>query len=54
MVLSDPENVEPHLVGELDLLHEVAETLLRVDLTVARVREREDADLHGRVLARSG
>ena len=54
MVLSDPEDVEPDLVGELDLLDEFAQTLLRADRAVSRVREREDADLHARVLAARG
>jgi hypothetical protein len=50
MVLSDAEDVEPHLVGEFDLLHEVAETLFRSDLALPRVCEGEHADLHGVVL----
>ncbi len=51
MVLSDSEDVEPDLVGELDLLDHVAQALLRADLALPDVREREDADLHVRFLA---
>ena len=51
MVLPDAEHVETDLLGELDLLHEIVQPLLRADLAVARVREREDADLHPHVLA---
>jgi hypothetical protein len=49
MVLSDAEDVETYLVGELDLLHEVAQALFG-PLALSHVREREDADLHGWVL----
>ena len=35
VVLPDAEDVEPDLVRELDLLHEVAETLVRADLVPA-------------------
>ena len=50
VVLADPEDVEADLVRELDLLHEVAQPLLGALLALARVREREDADLHDRVV----
>ena len=50
VVLADAEDVEADLVGELDLLDQVAQALLRATLAPARVRERVDADLHDRVL----
>ena len=40
VVLADAEDVEPDLVGELDLLHELAQALLRADLALARCRRR--------------
>ena len=51
VVLADAEHVEPDLVGELDLLDQVAQPLLRADhVPVERVllklRERVDPDLH--------
>jgi hypothetical protein len=51
VMLAHAEHVETHLIGQLDLLHEVAEPLRVVDhLTghgVGRaLRERVDADLH--------
>ncbi len=51
MVLADAEDVEPDLLGELDLLQQVAHTLVRPD-RLARLgidtqfRERVDAELH--------
>ena len=49
MVLADAEDVEADLVRELGLLDDLTQTLLRA-LALARVREREDADLHAEVL----
>ena len=48
VMLSDAEDVEPEPVGELDLLHQVAKPLCRVDALPARrirpqLRERVDA-----------
>jgi hypothetical protein len=48
VMLSDAEDVEPEPVGELDLLHQVAKPLRRVDCVPARriraeFRERVDA-----------
>ena len=48
-MLADAEDVEPDLVGELGLLDELAQALLRA-LALARVRERENSDLHVEVL----
>jgi hypothetical protein len=47
VVLADPEYFEAELVGELDLLHDVAQPLLRPDAR-ADVREGGEAELHGR------
>ena len=52
VVLADAEDVESDLVCELGLLDDLAQPLLRA-LALADVREREHADLHERVLARS-
>ncbi len=49
MVLAHTEDVEPDLVGELDLLHEVAQPPLG-RLALSDVSEREDTDLHDEVL----
>ena len=49
VMLADAEDVEPDLVGELGLLDELAQALLRA-LALARVRERENSDLHVEVL----
>jgi len=51
MVLADGEDVEAHLVGQLDLFDQVAQSLLGVELA-SRLRvegdlaERVHADLH--------
>ena len=50
VVLADAVDVEPDLVRELDLLHELAQALLRAALAGARVGEGEGADLHDLVL----
>ena len=51
VVLADAVDVEADLVGELDLLHEVAQALLRADPPPWRVSaKRVDADLHDLVL----
>jgi hypothetical protein len=52
VVLADGEDVEPELIGQLDLLHQVAHPLLGTDAAVGRrigleLGERVDADLHG-------
>ena len=59
MVLADPEDVEPDLLGELDLLQEVAQPLrLACGEAAGRVRrdvgERVEADLHGEILPGRG
>ena len=50
VVLADAEDVEPDLVGELDLLDQVAEALLRAEDGARRVgralSEGVDAELH--------
>ena len=56
VVLADAEHVEPDLVGELDLLDEVAEALRRSqrlarDRVGRELRERVDAELHPRMLS---
>jgi hypothetical protein len=53
MMLTDAEDVEADLVGELDFLHEITEPLRRADdLTAVRIRsglrERIDTDLHAK------
>ena len=53
VVLADAEDVEPDLVGELGLLDDLAQALLGA-LALARVCEREDADLHAEVLPVAG
>ena len=50
VVLADAVDVEPDLVRELDLLHELAQALLRAALAGARVGEGEGPDLHDLVL----
>jgi len=51
MVLAHAEHVQADLVGELDLLDEVADALLRADDRAGRVRralsEGVDAEFHG-------
>ena len=59
MVLADAEDVEAGLIGELDLLHEVTQTLRGADgppgLRVGRhVRESIDAKFHDRLLCLEG
>jgi hypothetical protein len=44
-MLTDTEDVEPYLVGELDLFEEVAEPLRRSDGLVREFREGVDAEL---------
>ena len=51
MVLADAEDVEPDLVGELDLLEQVAQTLLWADLVRGQLREGVDAELHAAKVA---
>jgi hypothetical protein len=51
VVLADADDVEADLVGELDLLQQVAQALARADATRRRMVGREvsegvDADLH--------
>ncbi len=48
VVLADAEDVEPDLVGELDLLEQVPEPLPGAQLGRGQLRERVDAQLHGR------
>ncbi len=50
VVLPDAEDVEPDLVGELDLLDQVPQTLLRVEAR-RQLREGVDPELHGRIVA---
>ena len=50
MVFSHAENVQPHLVGKLDLLQEVLQPAAHVELAPRRgieggLRERVDVDL---------
>lgn len=50
-MLADPEDLEPNLVGELDLFDQVAEPLCRTDRPTAGwigcgLREGVDAELH--------
>ena len=52
MVFSHAENVQPHLVGKLDLLQEVLQPAAHVELAPrrgieGRLRERVNADFHG-------
>jgi len=47
VVLAHAEDVETDLVGELDLLHELAETLLRRS-PGSELRERVQPELHPR------
>src|SRR2546430_1934478 len=49
VVLADPEDVQPDLLGELDLLQEVAHPRGRI--LVVQLRKRVDADLHRVTLA---
>ena len=49
VVLADAEDVEPDLVGELDLLHQIAQPLRRVGAGT-ELRERVDPDLHAGAL----
>jgi hypothetical protein len=49
MVLADPEHVEADLLGELDLLEQVAHPARRVLLV--QLRKGVDADLHDAKLA---
>ena len=44
-MLADAEDVEPYLVGELDLFEEIAEALRRSDGLVRELREGVDAEL---------
>ncbi|GAC1505319.1 MAG: hypothetical protein NVS1B3_03370 [Candidatus Dormibacteraceae bacterium] len=51
MVLADPKYIEPNLVGQLHLLHEVSHPLSRWDATAAigadpEVGKRVNAKLH--------
>ena len=50
MMLADPEDVEPHLIGDRDLLHEIGEPLLRRDDRAVSQRrgldERIDPEFH--------
>ena len=50
VVLADGEHVEPELVGELDLLHELAHALLRRDARM-QVGEGGEAEFHAVSLA---
>jgi hypothetical protein len=50
VVLSDPEDVESDLVGELDLFQKVAESLRRGDGLVGQLREGVDAKLDRRTV----
>ena len=54
VVLADAEDVEPDLVGQLDLLDQVAQPLLRGLIPGSDVGERVDAELHGRRLITQG
>ena len=51
VVLADAEHIEADLVGELDLLDQIADALLRADDGAGRVRralsEGVDAEFHG-------
>jgi hypothetical protein len=44
-MLTDAEDVEPYLVGQLDLFEEIAEPLRRSDGLVRELREGVDAKL---------
>ena len=46
VVLADAEDVEPDLVGELDLLEQVAQPLLGADLVRGQLREGVEPELH--------
>jgi hypothetical protein len=46
VMLSDAEDVEAELVGELDLLQQVGEALLRCEGVGGELSERVDAELH--------
>ncbi len=47
VVLADPEHVETQLVGQPELLHQVAQALLRPDGR-SDVREGDESELHGK------
>jgi hypothetical protein len=49
-MLADAEDVEPYLVGELDLLEQVAQTLLGCDRLVGELCKGVDAKLDGSTL----
>jgi hypothetical protein len=58
-VFSHAENVQPHLVSEFDLFHEVSQPGAYVELAAglgieAGFREGVDADFHGEKLETSG
>jgi hypothetical protein len=46
VVVPDAEDVEPDLIGKLDLLQEVAEALPRADLVRRELRKGEDSEFH--------
>ena len=52
VVLADPEDVEPQLVGQPDLLHQVAQPLPRPDGR-SDVREGDEPELHGKMMPAS-
>ena len=56
MVLAEAEHVEPHLIGERDLLDEVAHALVRADPLRTRlgadIRKGVEAKFHDRRVGR--
>lgn len=52
MMLTDPEHIQAHRIGQSDLLQQLRDPLHRTHTTTGRhVRERESSDLHLRHLS---
>jgi xanthine/uracil permease len=50
-MLADAEHVQPDLVGQLDLLEQIGQPLVRCDVVGRQLRERVDPQLHASSVA---